>query len=76
MTTTRRHSAVDLLLFIVCLFAIWSVRATFLYAIDESIAPEGLRTVYSVTVKLILCGLPAFRKRLILPRRVWYNAAA
>ena len=59
-TTTKRHSAVDLLLFIVCLFAIWSVRATFLYAIDESIAPEGLRTVYSVTVKLILWGLPAF----------------
>ena len=30
------------------------------YAIDESIAPEGLRTVYSVTVKLILWVLPAF----------------
>ena len=60
MTTTKRHSAVDLLLFIVCLFAIWTVRATVLYAIDESIAPEGLRTVYSVTVKLILWGLPAF----------------
>ena len=60
MTTTRRHSARALLLFIVCFFAIWSVRATFLYAIDESIAPESLRTVYSVTVKLILWVLPAF----------------
>lgn len=50
----------QLLLFIVCLFAIWSVRATFLYTIDESIAPESLRTVYSVTVKLILWVLPAF----------------
>ena len=59
MTTTKRHSAVDLLLFIVCLFAIWTVRATVLYAIDKSIAPEGLRTVYSVTVKLIL-GAAAF----------------
>ena len=60
MTTTKRRSAVELFLFILCLFAIWSARATFLYAIDESIAPEGLRTVYSVTVKLILWVLPAF----------------
>jgi uncharacterized protein len=60
MTTTKRRPAVKLLLFVVCLFAIWSVRATVLYAIDESIAPDGLRTVYSVTVKLILWALPAF----------------
>jgi membrane protease YdiL (CAAX protease family) len=60
MTTTKRRSAVELLRFVVCLFAIWSVRATFLYAIDESIAPDSLRTVYSVTVKLILWILPAF----------------
>jgi membrane protease YdiL (CAAX protease family) len=60
MTATNRPSARKLLLFVVCLFAIWSVRATLLYAIDESIAPEGLRTVYSVTVKLILWTLPAF----------------
>ena len=60
MTTTKRRSAVELLLFIVCLFAIWSVRATFLYAIDASIEPDSLRTVYSVSVKLILWGLPAF----------------
>ena len=60
MTTTKRRSAVELLLFIVCLFAIWSVRAIFLYAIDESIASDSLRTVYSITVKLILWVLPAF----------------
>jgi membrane protease YdiL (CAAX protease family) len=60
MTTTKRRSAVELLLFVACFFAIWSVRATFLYAIDESIAPDSLRTVYSVTVKLILWILPAF----------------
>ena len=57
---TNRPSARKLSLFIVCLFAIWSVRATVLYAIDESIAPEGLRTAYSVSVKLILWVLPAF----------------
>ena len=60
MTNTKRRSAAELLLFIVCFFAIWSVRATFLYAIDESIVPDGLRTVYSVSVKLILWVLPAF----------------
>ena len=60
MTAANRPSAKKLSLFIVCFFAIWSVRATFLYAIDASIAPEGLRTVYSVTVKLILWVLPAF----------------
>ena len=36
MTTTKRRSAVELLLFVLCFFAIWSVRATFLYAIDAS----------------------------------------
>ena len=36
-----------------------SVRATLLYAIDASIEPDSLRTVYSVSVKLILWGLPA-----------------
>jgi membrane protease YdiL (CAAX protease family) len=59
MTATNRPSAKKLSLFIVCFFAIWSVRATFLYAIDESIAPDSLRNVYSVTVKLILWVLPA-----------------
>ena len=60
MTTTKRRSAVELFLFILCLFAISSVRATVLYAIDESIASDSLRTVYSVTIKLILWALPAF----------------
>ena len=60
VTATNRPSARKLSLFIVCLFAIWSVRATFLYAIDTSIGPDALRTVYSVSVKLILWVLPAF----------------
>jgi hypothetical protein len=60
MTATHRPSAKKLSLFIVCFFAIWSVRATFLYAIDESIEPDSLRTVYSVSVKLIFRALPAF----------------
>jgi len=60
MPTTKRTSAKALVLFIVCFFVIWSVRATFLYAIDASIEPDALRTVYSVSVKLILWGLSAF----------------
>jgi len=60
MSTATRRSARELLLFIVCFFVVWTVRATYLYAIDESIAPDGLRTVCSVTVKLVLWGLPAF----------------
>jgi hypothetical protein len=46
MTTTKRCPAKELILFIFCLFAIWSVRATFLYAIDASIStarPSGRR---------------------------------
>ena len=60
MSTTRRPSAKELSLFVVCFFVVWSVRATFLYAIDASIAPDALRTVYSVSVKLVLWGASAF----------------
>jgi uncharacterized protein len=60
MTTTKRRSAVELLLFTACFFAIWSVRATSLYAIDASIELDSLRMVYSISVKLILWALPAF----------------
>ena len=59
MTTTRSRAARPIILFIVCFFAVWSVRATGLYAIDESIASAGLRTVYSVVIKLLLWVLPA-----------------
>ena len=60
MPTRKRRSAAELLLFIICLFAVWSVRATLLYEIDASIEPDSLRTVYAVSVKLILWVLPAF----------------
>jgi membrane protease YdiL (CAAX protease family) len=56
----KGHSAREILLFIVCFSAVWTVRATYLYAIDDSIASDTLRTVYSVTVKLILWAVPAF----------------
>jgi membrane protease YdiL (CAAX protease family) len=60
MTTTKLHSVREISLFIVCFFAVWSVRAIYLYSIDESIASDVLRTVYSSLVKLILWGVSAF----------------
>ncbi len=59
MSNATRRSTNELILFIACFFAVWTVRATYLYAIDDAIASEGLRTVYSVTVKLLLWAAPA-----------------
>ncbi len=55
----QQHSAREILLFILCFFAVWTVRATYLYAIDDTIASDALRTVYSVAVKLLLWAAPA-----------------
>ncbi|HJY75844.1 MAG TPA: type II CAAX endopeptidase family protein [Burkholderiales bacterium] len=38
----------------------WSLRATWLYSIDEAIGSEGGRLAYSALVKLALWVLPAF----------------
>ncbi len=35
------------------------MRATYLYTIDDAIASDALRTVYSITMKLILWAAPA-----------------
>jgi len=60
MSSITRRSTTALLLFIVCFFVVWSIRAICLYAIDESLAPGAPRTVYSLAVKLLLWGVPAF----------------
>ena len=60
MSTATRRSARELLLFIVCFFVVWTVRATYFYAIDDAIASDALRTVYSLVVKLLLWGVPVF----------------
>lgn len=60
MTTTQRRAAVEISLFIVSLFIVWSVRATWLYAVDEAIASDTQRTVYSNLVKALLWVGPAF----------------
>jgi membrane protease YdiL (CAAX protease family) len=60
VATTKLRPVREIALFVVCLFVVWSVRATLLYSIDESIASETLRTVYSTAVKLLLWIVPAF----------------
>lgn len=41
----RRREAIELALFIVCFFAVWTVRATYGYGIDEAIRSPGARIV-------------------------------
>ncbi len=40
-------------------FAVWTLRATLLYAVDESIASPTLRATYSDLLKFLLWVLPA-----------------
>lgn len=50
--------AIYIVFFIIIFFIVWSMRATFLYSIDESFSSNLSRTIYSTTVKtLIWCGL-------------------
>ena len=54
MTTTKQRAVIELTIFVVCFFAIWSIRATFLYSVDASISSDTLRIVYSSLVKFLL----------------------
>jgi membrane protease YdiL (CAAX protease family) len=47
-------------LFITGFFVVWSIRAIYLYSIDETIASPVLRAIYSNTVKLLLWDVSAF----------------
>jgi membrane protease YdiL (CAAX protease family) len=69
MSSVTRRSTTALLLFVVCFFVVWSIRAIYLYALDQSLAPGVPRTVYSLTVKLLLWGVPAFGYALWVRRR-------
>jgi hypothetical protein len=57
--SARRRSAAELAVFTACFFAVWTVRATFGYAIDESISSPGARVLYSNVVKFLLWVVPA-----------------
>lgn len=59
-TLAPRRVPRDIFWLIAGFFAVWSVRATILYRIDEAITSDTLRLVYSTCVKLILWGVPAW----------------
>ncbi len=60
MATSKRRSALELLIVVVAFFGVWSVRATYLYALDAAIPSDALRAVYSNLVKALLWVGPAF----------------
>lgn len=49
----------QLLLFLCAFFVLWTLRATWGYAIDESIVSPTLRSAYSHLIKFLLWVLPA-----------------
>src|SRR5258708_6304880 len=58
-TPTRRQRAIQLAVFLTAFFVVWSLRATVFFAIDEQIASEIWRGVYSNLLKRALWVLPA-----------------
>jgi len=55
----QRKAARDLCMFLAAFFVVWTLRATWFYAIDESIASPTLRAAYADLLKFILWVLPA-----------------
>jgi membrane protease YdiL (CAAX protease family) len=56
----KQKQSRELLVFIFCFFVVWSIRATCLSSIDQSIASDSVRTIYSNLIKSLLWVLPAF----------------
>jgi membrane protease YdiL (CAAX protease family) len=55
----KQRRAAQLCFFLAAFFAVWTVRATWFYAVDESISSPTLRAAYSDLLKLTLWVLPA-----------------
>ena len=55
----QRRAALDLSLFLAAFFILWTVRATWFYTVDESIASPTSRAAYADLLKLVLWVLPA-----------------
>ena len=58
--TNRNRAYLQLAVFILGFFAVWTVRATYGYAVDESFTSPGARVAYSTTVKFLLWVVPAY----------------
>jgi CAAX protease family protein len=56
---SRRSSLKPLLIFLLLFFAVWTLRATALFFIDERIHSEVLSSVYSNAVKFLVWVVPA-----------------
>ena len=57
--TSRQKAALELALFMAAFFFVWTIRATSLYAIDESIGSPTLRALYANVLKMFLWVVPA-----------------
>jgi membrane protease YdiL (CAAX protease family) len=55
----QRKAALQLSSFLVAFFALWTLRATLFYAVDESIASPVSRAAYADLLKLVVWVLPA-----------------
>jgi membrane protease YdiL (CAAX protease family) len=60
MESTKQRQTIEFFLFLTCFFVVWSLRATSLYSIDESITSNQLRLVYSSLIKFAIWVVPAF----------------
>ncbi len=55
----RRSQTLHLVLYLLAFFAVWSLRATLLYRVDDSIISPAWRQVYGNGVRLLLWVVPA-----------------
>jgi uncharacterized protein len=53
-----RHDLRNLILYLVCFFLVWSLRATLLYPIDNHIQSEVARQIYGSAVRIALWVVP------------------
>jgi len=55
----QRKAVLQLLLFLAVFHVLWTLRATWLYTVDESIGSPTLRSAYSQLIKFLLWVVPA-----------------
>jgi membrane protease YdiL (CAAX protease family) len=58
-TPRRRRMGWQLTLFLFCFFVVWTLRATHLFVIDQSISTPTGKAIYSLGMKLLIWVLPA-----------------
>src|SRR5215212_7865165 len=56
----RRKTAKGLAIYVLLFFALWTIRATILFPIDQSISSPALGQIYADTLRIILWVVPVF----------------